>query len=145
MLGRLSSATIALTLCSAAAAAAAAQGQATTIDGPPPPVAPATITRDAANKATVRAIKLSAPLKVDGILDEDVYKREQPFGGLVQVAPNYGATSSEKTDLWVTYDDKFIYVSCKCYDAAPPSQWVVNEKRRDTGGLRNNEHIGVLF
>src|SRR6185295_18958553 len=127
MLRRLFSATIALTLC-----AAPAEGQGTSaIDGPPAPVAPATITRDAANKATVRAIKLSAPLKVDGILDEDVYKREQPFGGLVQVAPNYGATSSEMTDLWVTYDDKFIYVSCKCYDAAPLSQWVVNEKRRD--------------
>jgi hypothetical protein len=141
MLRRLFSATIALTLC-----AAAAEGQGTSaIDGPPAPVAPATITRDAANRATVRAIKLSAPLKVDGVLDEDVYKREQPFGGLVQAAPNYGAPSTEKSEIWVMYDDKYMYVTCKCYDAAPPEQWIVNEKRRDTGGLRNNEHIGVLF
>jgi len=122
----------------------AAQGS-VAIDGPPAPVAPAVITRDAANKATVRAIKLSAPLKLDGVLDEEVYTRELPFGGLVQAAPNYGAPSTEKSEIWIMYDDKNMYMTCKCYDSAPPSEWIVNEKRRDTGGLRNNEHIGVLF
>ena len=55
------------------------------LDGPPAPVAPAVITRNAAGQATVRAIKLTSPLKVDGTLDDDVYTREQPFGGLQQV------------------------------------------------------------
>ena len=36
------------------------------VNGPPPPVAPAVITRDDAGQATVRAIKLPAPLKLDG-------------------------------------------------------------------------------
>ena len=36
------------------------------IDGPPAPIAPEVITRDAAGKVTVRAIKLTAPLNVDG-------------------------------------------------------------------------------
>jgi hypothetical protein len=115
------------------------------IDGPPAPVAPAVITRNAAGNATIRAIKLSAPLKLDGVLDEEVYTRELPFGGLIQVAPKYGEPSTEKSEIWITYDDKNMYLTCRCYDAAPPSEWVVNEKRRDTGGLRNNEHIGVLF
>jgi hypothetical protein len=115
------------------------------IDGPPAPVAPAVITRNAANQATVRAIKLAAPLKLDGVLDEEVYSRELPFGGLVQVAPDYGAPSTEKSEIWITYDQKNMYLSCRCYDSAPPEEWVVNELRRDTGGLRNNEHIGILF
>lgn len=112
---------------------------------PPAPVPPATITRDATAQATVRAIKLSAPLVVDGKLDEEVYQREQPFGGLIQVVPKYGQESTERTDLWVTYDDRYIYVSCRCWDSAPPSEWIANELRRDTGGLRNNDHIGVMF
>src|SRR5687768_13198840 len=41
------------------------------IDGPPMPAAPEVITRNATGQATVRAIKLTAPLKVDGRLDED--------------------------------------------------------------------------
>jgi hypothetical protein len=115
------------------------------IGGPPAPIAPAVITRDAKGQATVRAIKLSVPLKLDGVLDEDVYTREAPFGGLIQVAPDFGDPSTERSDIWITYDDKNIYVTCRCHDTAPPEAWVVNELRRDTGGLRNNEHIGVLF
>ena len=117
----------------------------TVIDGPAAPVAPAVITRDAAQRATVRAIKLSAPLTLDGVLDEAVYTKEAPFGGLIQVAPDAGAPATERSDLWITYDDRSIYLSCRCYETAPPAEWIVNELRRDTGGLRNNEHIGVLF
>ena len=115
------------------------------IDGPAAPVAPAVITRSADGQATVRAIKLSKPLTLDGVLDEEVYTREAPFGGLIQVAPDYGKPSTERSDIWITYDDENMYLTCKCFDSAPPAQWVVNELRRDTGGLRNNEHIGVLF
>jgi hypothetical protein len=115
------------------------------LDGSPAPVAPATITRDALGRATVRAIPLDVPLRLDGVLDEQVYAENEPFGGFVQVAPTAGAPSSERTDVWVTYDATHIYVTCRCWDSAPPSLWIVNELRRDTPGLRNNEHFGVMF
>ena len=126
-------------------AAPAAAQQATVIDRPPAPVAPAVVSRVSAGQATVRAIKLSAPLTLDGVLDEAVYAKEAPFGGLIQVAPDAGAPATERSDLWITYDDRNIYLSCRCYDTAPPEKWIANELRRDTGGLRNNDHVGVLF
>ena len=43
---------------------------------------------------------------MDGKLDEEVYQHEQSFGDFVQVVPKYGATISEKTELWVMYDDE---------------------------------------
>jgi len=144
MLRRLTRASVAIAVTALHSASARAQSS-TVIDGPTPPVAPAVITRNAAGQATVRAIKLSAPLKLDGVLDEEVYAREAPFGGLIQVAPNFGAPSTERSDIWITYDDKHMYLTCRCWESAPPEEWVVNELRRDTGGLRNNEHIGVLF
>ena len=94
---------------------------------------------------TVHAIKLSTPLKVDGRLDDPVYTAEKPFGGLIQATPNAGKPASERSDVWVTYDDTNIYVTCKCYDSAPPEQWIQNELRRDTAGLRQNDHFGVMF
>ena len=124
--------------------AARAQPSAT-LDGPPPPVPPAVISRNAAGQATVRAIRLTSPLKVDGQLDDDVYTREQPFGGLIQVTPRYGEPMTERSDIWITYDDRNIYVTCRCWDSAPPDQWIANELRRDTNGLRQNDHIGVMF
>lgn len=124
-------------------ATAAAQGPA--IDGPAPPVAPEVITRAPGGQATVRAIRLTAPLKVDGVLDEEVYAREKPFGGLIQVTPRYGEPQSERSDIWITYDDRNIYLSCRCWDSAPPDEWIINELRRDTNGLRQNDHIGAMF
>ncbi len=132
-------------LCAIAPAAAAHAQSPVVIDGSPAPVPPEVITRDSLRRATVRAIKLDRPLKLDGVLDEEVYQREKPFGGLIQVAPDYGQEASERSDIWVMYDDRNVYVTCRCYDRSPPSAWIVNELRRDTGGLRNNEHFGVMF
>jgi hypothetical protein len=125
--------------------ATVASGQTAAIDGPPAPVAPEVITRGANGQATVRALKLSSPLKVDGLLDDDVYAREKPFGGLIQVTPRYGEEQTERSDVWIMYDDTHIYVTCKCYDSAPPGEWIVNELRRDTNGLRQNDHFGAMF
>jgi hypothetical protein len=93
----------------------------------------------------VRAVKLTTPLVVDGKLDEELYRTAPGVDRLVQGAPKYGQPMTERTDLWVSYDTENIYVSCRCWDSAPPDEWTVNELRRDTGGLRNNDHIGVLF
>jgi len=103
------------------------------------------MTRDELNRATVRAIRLSEPLQVDGTLDEAVYREELPFDGLLQVAPDYGAPGSERSDIWVMYDDTHMYVTCRCWDSAPPEAWVANELRRDTNALRQNDHFGVMF
>src|SRR5438874_127517 len=116
-----------------------------TIDGSPAPVPPEVITRDAAGRATVRAIRLSAPLRIDGKLDEAVYQSERPFGGLIQVVPKAGAPSTERTDVWVTFDRDRIYVSARCWDSAPPDKWTANELRRDTNQLRQNDTFGVMF
>jgi len=116
-----------------------------TLDGSPPPVAPASITRDSLGRATVRAIRLTEPLRLDGVLDEAVYAENEPFGDFVAVTPVAGRPSSERTDVWITFDDENIYVTCRCWESAPPEEWIVNELRRDTPGLRNNEHFGVMF
>ena len=60
------------------------------IDGPPAPIAPKSITRDEQGHATVRSIRLLAPLVVDGKLEEDVYTQNEPFGDLIQVVPATG-------------------------------------------------------
>jgi hypothetical protein len=145
LFGRRHRSVLTSTLLLLLARAGTASAQAPTIDGPPPPVAPDVITRRSDGQATVRAIKLATPLTVDGVLDEEVYAREKPFGGLIQVAPRYGEPMTERSDVWVLYDDKNVYLTCRCWDSAPPDEWIVNELRRDTNGLRNNDHIGVMF
>ncbi len=96
-------------------------------------------------RPVVRAIKLTEPFRLDGQLDEAIYQRHAGFGGMLQAAPRYGEPSTEKTEIWVSFDTDYIYVSARLWDQAPPEKWIANELRRDTNQMRNNDHFGVGF
>lgn len=113
--------------------------------GAPAPVAPEVITRDAQGRATVRALRLTEPLRFDGVLDDPIYTRELPFGGFTQSVPDTGQPSSQRTEAWVLFDDTTLYIVGRCFDTTPPSEWVVSDMRRDTTQLRQNETFGVML
>jgi hypothetical protein len=115
------------------------------IDGPPAPVPPATINRDASGGATVRAVRLDEPLRLDGVLDEPIYARVEPFGDFIQQSPDEGAPASEGTDNWILFDDESIYVGARVYESVPESAWVANEMQRDSFRLINNDGYIVVF
>ena len=113
------------------------------IHGPPPPVPPATIARDAANQATVRAVRLTAPLDIDGELDEQVYNDLPPASGFIQILPDEGDVATEQTEVWVLFDDDNLYVSARCFNSAPESEWVASDMRRDGMGL--GQYVGIVL
>ena len=117
----------------------------TVIDGAPPPVAPETIARDATGRATVRAVRLTEPFRLDGVLDEGMYETVPSFGGFIQQAPDEGEPSTERTEAWVFYDDRHVYVGARLWDSAPESEWVANEMQRDSFQLINNEYFSASF
>jgi len=110
----------------------------------PRPVAPKTVIREG-GQVVVRAIRLSEPLRVDGKLDEAVYRENEPTDGFIQAVPRNGQPVSERTEAWISFDDKYIYISAKLYESVPESQWVANEIRRDTNQMRQNDVFGVLL
>ncbi len=120
-------------------------GMLATIDGPPPPIAPDVMSRDAQGLATIRAIKLNQGIAVDGVLDEEVYTTVPSFGGFIQMEPAAGAPATERTEMWVLFDDTNLYIVGRLWDSAPESEWVVNEMRRDSSNLSQNEGVGILL
>lgn len=138
-------------LAAAVAAAIPSQaGQATAgaldaraLDGPPPPSPPAIIARDAAGRATLRAVRLEEPPAIDGVLDERLYRDVPPASDFIQVLPDEGEPASEQTEIWVAFDDENLYVSGRCHNAAPESEWVANDMRRDGMGL--GQYVGILL
>ena len=115
------------------------------INSPPPPVAPATIARDAHRRATLRAVPLTDSLEMDGVLDEDVYDTVPSFGDFIQQIPLEGEPSTERTEAWVFYDSEHVYVAGRLWDSAPEAQWIVNEMRRDSPNLFQNEYFSAVF
>ena len=115
------------------------------IDGPPPPVPPETVTRDADGRATVRAVRLAEPLRVDGALAEAVYEQTRPVSGLIQQVPDEGDPESERTEVWVFFDDRNVYVSARLWESAPEDEWIANDMRRDSFQIINNDTFSVAF
>ena len=115
------------------------------IDGPPPPVAPQVMNRDAGGRTTVRAIHLAEGIRLDGALDEPVYHTVPPITNFLQQVPVEGAPATEKTEAWIMFDETNIYVAARVHDSAPESEWVANEMRRDTNQLRQNDTFTVFF
>ncbi len=115
------------------------------LDGPPPPVAPAVISRDAAGGATIRAVRVSERPQLDGVLDESIYETITAITGFIQQAPDEGAPATEKTEAWITFDQANLYVAARIWNSAPESDWVANELRRDTRQLRQNDTFAVVL
>jgi hypothetical protein len=128
----------------ARAAGAGQNGLPPTYDGPPAPTLPETIARDASGKVTVRAVRLTSPLRVDGRLDEAIYNEIVPMSGFIQTEPVEGMPATERTDIWIFFDRDNIYVTARCWETHP-ERMVANEMRRDNGNLFNNETFSFIF
>jgi hypothetical protein len=110
-----------------------------------PPVAPDTITRDAANeRAIVRFVKLAEPLQLDGRLDEAHYREAHPISDFIQLEPRNGEPATEKTEVWLAFDAQHVYVSMRVWESRP-ERMVVSEMRRDSNNIRLGESIWFAF
>jgi hypothetical protein len=93
---------------------------------------------------TVRAYRVTQPIRIDGRLDEEIYKSTPAITDFVQQEPDEFKPATEKTEAWIFFDDDNLYVSARNWETHPERR-VANEMRRDTNQLRQNDTFGVLF
>ena len=103
------------------------------------------IGRNAEGRISIRAVRVTEPIEIDGNLDEAVYRDVEPISDFIQQIPDEGASASEPTEVWVFYDDDNLYVTAKNYESVPEVDWVANEMRRDTSQLRTNDSFSVML
>jgi hypothetical protein len=113
-------------------------------EGPAPPVLPETVARDAEGRVTVRAVRVSAPLRIDGHLDEALYRTVTPISEFIQLEPQPGAPATEKTEVWVAFDKDNVYVAVRASESQP-ERMVANEMRRDAEGVHQNENFAFAL
>jgi hypothetical protein len=112
---------------------------------PPPPLAFSQAgVRDEANRITVRAVRLNAPLDLDGRLTEPLYDTEEPISDFVQNEPQFDVDATERTEIWLSFDEENIYVSVRAWESQP-DRMIANEMRRDSFNIMQNESIGFFL
>ena len=67
------------------------------------------------------------------------------MSGFIQVEPDEGALATENTEAWVLFDNDTLYISARCWDSAPESQWVSNVMQRDNMAIVFNETFSFLL
>jgi len=77
----------------------------------------------------IEAKRLADPVTIDAILNESIWDR--PGGdGFLQLEPQPGAAATERTEVWVAYDDDALYIAARMHDQ-DPSGIARNFGRRD--------------
>ena len=91
--------------------------------------APGGLTASAPRK-TVRAIRVDAPVRMDGVLDEAAWQAAEPAGQFVQAEPYEGDAATEATEVKVLYDEENLYIGIYCHDTEPGGV-LVNSLKED--------------
>ena len=68
---------------------------------------------------TIQIHQTSNPPKIDGKLDDPCWKECQELSDFVQFDPKNGEAPTEKTSVWMCYDENNLYVAFYCYDSEP--------------------------
>jgi hypothetical protein len=102
-------------LCTALIAEPVAAQQPTSA-ATPPASKPAT-----AAPRTMTAARRTAPVTIDGRLDEAAWATAEPSAGFVQAYPKPDQPSPDQTEIRVLYDDDALYVGIRMFDAHPDS------------------------
>lgn len=68
--------------------------------------------------------------KVNGVLDDEIWKKAPIHRGFLQSAPNEGIEATQKTTFQIAYDDEAIYFGILCHDDKP-DEIVSRLTRRD--------------
>ena len=64
----------------------------------------------------LHATRTTTPPVIDGRLDDETWKRVEPDHRFTQNFPDEGHAPSQRTDLYVAYDDRALYIAVRAWD-----------------------------
>jgi hypothetical protein len=79
------------------------------------------VTRRSETTREASAVRASVTPVLDGRLDENICTDQQKITDFLEYEPTEGVVPRFKTEVCVTYDDKYFYVLARMFDPAPDS------------------------
>ncbi|MBI1753287.1 MAG: carbohydrate binding family 9 domain-containing protein [Acidobacteria bacterium] len=90
---------------------------------------PATAAGEA--RKTLLAVRASYPLLIDGRLDEPQWALAPAATGFTVSSPELGKAPANQTEVWVLYDDHFVYIAARMHHPKGKAAIVRQIHRRD--------------
>lgn len=95
-------------------------------------------------KRVLEASPVHELITIDGKLNEAVWDKAEKAAGFVQITPQPGEASVQKTEVSILYDNDAIYVGAVMYDRYPDSI-LAQLSARDEYSNNNTDAFGVTF
>ena len=92
---------------------------------------------------SLQALKITQAPRIDGSLDDAIWKDAPVLTGFVQNFPTYGLPVSQKTEVRILYDNSAIYVAAYLYD--DPSLIRKQITARDGEQQSDVDYFSVFF
>ncbi len=86
--------------------------------------------------------KNSLPIKIDGIIEEEAWQKTQLATDFYMMLPMDTSKANLRTEVRMTYDDKFIYISGDNY--IPHKTYMVESLRRDWNFGKNDNFLLIM-
>lgn len=80
--------------------------------------------------------------RLDGSLDDAVWETATHLTEFVQIAPSEGIPGTEETEVWITFDDDYLYVGFYAHYTNPG---MMRTNRSDRDQIRGDDRMSVLF
>lgn len=85
-----------------------------------------------------RALRIGASIDFDGRLAEPIWQEAERFTDFVQSQPDPGHLATERSEVYVLYDDDFLYIGAMLYDSHA-GEYVVQSLERDFPSLSTRD------
>ena len=97
---------------------------------------------DQAEKS-VQVVRVSSPPAIDGLLDDPVWDEAEVITDFHQIRPGDGAEPSERTEVYLIYDDDALYIGARMYDSEP--ERIAAPTMRHGQGLGSDDRLVVIL
>jgi len=92
----------------------------------------------------ITAVRTENGIVIDGELDELDWDLANPISDLYQQEPQEGEAASERTEIYLLYDDENLCLGARCFDSAGKEGILVTDMRRDYPPFDNDTFVFVL-
>src|SRR5215203_2190103 len=91
----------------------------------------------------LNAGRVSEEIKIDGVLNETAWTKTEAITDFRQQEPEEGEPASEKTEVKVLFDDKYLYFGIRAFDSEP-TKINARELVRDAS-FSNDDKVEILL
>jgi hypothetical protein len=86
--------------------------------------------------------RLEGEIKFDGKVDEPAWQKIKPLP-MVMNSPTFGNNPTEKSEVFICYDNTYLYVGARLYDSNP-GDMLISSKQRDEMMVRSEELMLII-